>query len=255
MKVNNNIFTCLAAYNGEKYISKQITSIINQNILPDKLIIHDDASHDTTSRIIHQFAEKNSAINLITANFNIGHVRSFEKLLYTIFHNEQSLTNSIIFLSDQDDYWYQEKIQTILEIFNSDTEVKLVHHEMEYVNETLDSINKSPRCLQFGLQNKSLFFFKQFYKPTLFGAGMAIRSDLISKLLPFPNCVYAHDHWISIVASLHGNIYLTPIKLIKYRQHSNNLTPKNKNNIFKIIKFRLLFLQMLSIALYRKYIK
>ena len=38
----------LCTYNGEKYIEKQLKSILEQTVLPDEVIIQDDCSSDKT---------------------------------------------------------------------------------------------------------------------------------------------------------------------------------------------------------------
>ena len=47
-----NISVCMASYNGEKFIKRQIVSILNQLSKTDELIIIDDASFDNTISII-----------------------------------------------------------------------------------------------------------------------------------------------------------------------------------------------------------
>ena len=42
----------MATYNGEKYIEKQLQTILNQTLLPDEVIIRDDCSNDKTVSII-----------------------------------------------------------------------------------------------------------------------------------------------------------------------------------------------------------
>lgn len=50
MKVN----ILLSTYNGEKYLSKQIDSIINQTFSNWNLLIRDDGSKDKTPQIIKE---------------------------------------------------------------------------------------------------------------------------------------------------------------------------------------------------------
>lgn len=52
------ISVCIATYNGSKYISKQIASILNQLSESDEIIISDDGSKDDTMKIISDFHDK-----------------------------------------------------------------------------------------------------------------------------------------------------------------------------------------------------
>ena len=48
----------MAAYNGEKYISEQIESILSQTFTDWRLLIRDDGSGDNTPAIIEEYAAK-----------------------------------------------------------------------------------------------------------------------------------------------------------------------------------------------------
>ena len=48
----------LTSYNGEKYISRQIISILDQLSPYDELIISDDGSTDKTLEIVKSFTDK-----------------------------------------------------------------------------------------------------------------------------------------------------------------------------------------------------
>ena len=48
------VSVCLATFNGEKYISDQITSILSQLAPDDEIIISDDGSTDNTLNIIRR---------------------------------------------------------------------------------------------------------------------------------------------------------------------------------------------------------
>ena len=74
-----NISVCLATYNGEKYIETQINSILPQLSGNDELIIIDDGSKDKTVDIIKSLNSR--YIKIFINEKNLGHVKTFEKLL------------------------------------------------------------------------------------------------------------------------------------------------------------------------------
>ena len=51
------ISVCIASYNGEKYIGKQIESIVEQLGGDDELIVSDDGSTDATREAVASFAD------------------------------------------------------------------------------------------------------------------------------------------------------------------------------------------------------
>ena len=49
-----NISVAMATYNGEKYIRRQLMSILNQSMVVDEIIVVDDNSDDRTIEIIEE---------------------------------------------------------------------------------------------------------------------------------------------------------------------------------------------------------
>ena len=61
----------VCTFNGEKYISEQLNSIINQTLAVNEIIICDDQSSDSTIEIINSFIEKYpTLIKLYQNNYN-----------------------------------------------------------------------------------------------------------------------------------------------------------------------------------------
>ena len=73
----------LATYNtNEKYLRKQIESILRQTHKNIKLYISDDHSSDTNIiEILKEYAQKDSRIKLFIQPHNLGYNKNFEFLL------------------------------------------------------------------------------------------------------------------------------------------------------------------------------
>lgn len=79
----------LPVYNGEKYVRKSIESCLTQTHKNFELIIVDDCSTDTTPRILHEYAQRDSRIKIISnpsnlrlpSALNIGFLNSKGELL------------------------------------------------------------------------------------------------------------------------------------------------------------------------------
>ena len=110
------ISVCMATYNGEKFIFKQIESILSQLNDDDELIISDNSSDDGTIEIIDSFNDK--IIKLLTLDRDKKLLQSFKGIEKTITQNFENALNQatgdIIFLSDQDDVWYNNKTQVMV---------------------------------------------------------------------------------------------------------------------------------------------
>jgi len=70
------ISVIMAAFNGEKYISEAIDSILCQTYSKLEFIIIDDCSNDQTPRIISIYASKDKRIRIIANNNNVGSYKS-----------------------------------------------------------------------------------------------------------------------------------------------------------------------------------
>ena len=94
----------MSTYNGEKYLSQQIDSILNQKEIDVHLFIRDDGSYDNTWKLLEEYKQKYEKINIISAK-NVGVGNSFMNLLYSV----PNIYDYYAF-SDQDDIWEPNKI-------------------------------------------------------------------------------------------------------------------------------------------------
>lgn len=67
---------CLPTYNGAKYLSEAIESVLNQTIDDLELVIGDDASTDGTQEILESFAKRDPRVKVSYNDKNLGYVRN-----------------------------------------------------------------------------------------------------------------------------------------------------------------------------------
>tara|TARA_R110000764_G_scaffold44666_1_gene100556 strand:- start:3411 stop:4286 length:876 start_codon:yes stop_codon:yes gene_type:complete len=98
----------LAAFNGEKYITEQIHSLINQRNVDITIYISVDKSSDLTLSIVEQFVnEYPTLIKLLPYGDSYGSAgANFYRLIKDV---DLTLHNYVSF-SDQDDYWLPWKL-------------------------------------------------------------------------------------------------------------------------------------------------
>ena len=108
------ISVAMASYNGEQYIRKQIESIIHQTMPVDEIIITDDCSTDHTYDILLDIQAKaqDISLNIIRNKENLGYKDNFKKAI-------SLCTGDYIFLCDQDDYWNNNKVETLINIIKT----------------------------------------------------------------------------------------------------------------------------------------
>ena len=66
----------LSTYNGEKYLSEQLDSLVNQTYKNIEILIRDDGSKDNTVSIIEKYMKKYKNIRFIKGE-NKGFIKSF----------------------------------------------------------------------------------------------------------------------------------------------------------------------------------
>ena len=226
----------MATCNGGKYLVEQLDSILHQSRLPDELIIHDDASDDTTVSVIRDFASRAPfPVRLKVNHERLGSTRNFEEII-------RECTGEIIFLCDQDDIWHPNKIALIEEYFMCNSRAGAVFSDAkvlyQYKNSSeyklWDKIRFSPRERTQILANEACSVLLRH--PVVTGATMAFRSSLRDFVLPIPD-VWVHDAWISLLIGSISRLSMIPETLISYRQHAVNQIGirrrnKNKNRSF-----------------------
>lgn len=232
----------MATYNGERFVSEQISSILDQIGKDDELVIVDDCSTDRTVSLIK--STDDSRIRLFQIEKNIGHVGAFEMAVSNANHD-------IIFLSDQDDIWRPDKYQIMLKEFKSDQNLILAVHSLSAID-----VNGSLICNNWhDLISESKYgpqlLLAELFKPRVFGSASAFRRRLLRLMLPFPNYLYAHDHWLVICAAINGHVKFLAENLVSRRIHESNVTPKSGATLTKKIYYRILFVRFIFIGTLR----
>lgn len=232
------VSVAIATYNGEKYLSEQLFSIINQTYPVDEIIISDDGSSDKTLDIIKSFQSKENNIILIEGP---------KQGVKMNFNNALNHTKGdFIFLCDQDDIWEKDKVEVVVGKFNQNNVLAIVHDAF-----VVDCTGQIIYSSFFSIRNSKSGFFKNIIKNSYIGCCMAIRRELIEKALPIPDNVEMHDWWIGMIAELNKSTMFLNDKLIKYRRHNNNVSQLKHYNLKKMIKNRIILLYYLVLNVFR----
>ena len=238
--MREKVSVVMATYNGEKYIREQIESILENLGEQDELIISDDCSKDSTRSIINEYILKDKRIKLLDGPKD-GIKQNFANGI-------KNTTGKYIFLSDQDDIWKEDKVQSVVDIFEKE-KVKLVIHDAQIVDENLKVADES----FFKYRNSGSGIFKNIWKNTYIGCCIAFDSSIRDKILPIPNDIEMHDQWIGIIAEMEGKVSFVNKVLILYRRHGDNNSQMKHYGILKMIKNRLFLIRnILNAKLRRK---
>ena len=139
--MKNLVSIITPSYNSTKFISQTIESVLNQTYKNWEMIIVDDASPDNSNKIIEEYVEKDSRIQLIKLKENSGPAVARNRAI------KEAKGRYIAFL-DSDDLWMANKLEKQIS-FMLKKDCALVYHDYETMNEDglkLDKIiNRVPK--------------------------------------------------------------------------------------------------------------
>ncbi|MGJ1335524.1 glycosyltransferase family 2 protein [Sphingobacterium siyangense] len=224
---DQKVSVCIATFNGEKYIKDQILSILNQVNCTAEIIVSDDKSTDKTVEIVKSFNDPR--IKIVENMLGKGPVKNFEN---AISHAK----GSIIFLSDQDDIWRDDKVTKILSFFESYPEYSCLFSNAKLIDkhgkETIGRFFSSPPTINL---------YKLILKNRFLGCTMAFKKSV--SILPFKNYIPMHDWYIGLKHVRLGKVGFINEDLIYYRRHGENVTTGKRSSILQILKWRISILR------------
>src|SRR5208282_2982381 len=101
---------CMATYNGERYLTEQVASIVPQLDRDDEFVISDDSSTDGTLALLGTL--KDGRIRILPGG-------TFHNPIYNIEYAISRSEGDVIVLSDQDDIWLPHKLSVVRRWFSS----------------------------------------------------------------------------------------------------------------------------------------
>jgi len=227
----------LGYYNGDKYIIPQLRSILDQSYRNLDIFLADDHSSTNIDKFLLELEKDDSQrIHLKIRKNNVGFAKNFIDCLANIGTDYHYFA-----FSDQDDIWYNNKIERALSIVSQFPE----EQPILYCART--EINDSELKNTLGLS--PLFSKKPTFQNALVqnigGGNTMLFNRAAYKLIVRPTSenVVAHDWWCyQIVSGAGGVVYYDPLPCLKYRQHPENVIGSNNNWVARASRARDLFL-------------
>lgn len=221
MKKKVSVVMC--TYNGERFLREQLDSIVNQTYPIYELLIRDDLSTDATWDILEEFEAEYSFVKVLRNKKNLGIAENFKQVFYLA-------TGDYIFVSDQDDIWFNNKIEYMLNAIGDNWLVTSASYPIsEIYSESI-----------FGILNSAVpnnFFLPLRYvalQATLSGHDMLFRKDLLSYIPEsFWKCFW-YDFSLTIVAIGLNKITYLDEYLTIWRRHITAATYSEKKDIWRV---------------------
>jgi glycosyltransferase involved in cell wall biosynthesis len=219
-----SVCVLMSTYNGERYLERQIETILNQEECRIILLVRDDGSSDKTLDILKKYQEQ-GRLSYYSGK-NVGPTNSFLDLL------DNAPEADYYAFSDQDDIWLPDKMSRAIKKLK-ETKLKgqkgLYFSNLTPVDEKEDIIKEFllPEVLPID------YYTLMIRCGWMFGCTEVFTKELkeFVKKQYRPQKIVMHDLWMGLLASTYGTIVYDSTSKILYRQHQNNVVGAQLNGI------------------------
>lgn len=217
------ISVAMATYNGSKFVKEQLQSILDQTLPVDEVIICDDCSTDDTAEICRNFIEENGldGWKFIENEENLGFCMNFLKAV-------DLCQGDLIFLSDQDDVWYNQKAEKMKGIMDRHPDFFVLSSSFDVIDENGEPLkNAKLRYYKPDFDNK----YKEVTLNSLLGCtwvrgfSTCFRKSVKEFIKPIESKSFmGHDGLIHCIGAVMGKNIIINTPLVHYRFHHGNLS-------------------------------
>ena len=166
---------------------------------------------------------------LVINEYILGTTRNYEKCI-------QLCTGDLIVLSDQDDYWYFDRLMATESVMIDRPDAGALFADADIVDDDLNPLGyRLWKVVHFSHRLRRQFVQDNAFEALIAhnvvtGATMAFRANFRPLVCPIPS-LWMHDGWIGILVAAMANVIYIDRPLIKYRQHSVQQLGARKRSI------------------------
>lgn len=196
----------MPVFNGEKYLSQSIESVLNQTFADWELIIVNDCSTDNSLEIMNEYAKKNERIRVISNEVNSKIPTSLNNGFAVAKGNYYSWTSD-------DNIYKSDAIEMMVAFLDENQNVGMVYSDMIFIDEDDNEI---------GVQKTNP---KDIFSYNCIGACFMYRADLAKKIGGYNKdwfLVEDYEYWLRIRSQ--SEIGHIDELLYQYRRHASSLT-------------------------------
>ncbi|WP_235506826.1 glycosyltransferase [Terrabacter sp. Root181] len=192
-------------------LERQIISIAGQSVWDWTCTIAVDDTLPESVALVEQFVAGDARFVIVKREENLGAYLNYEHLIGGV-DKEQTW----VAIADQDDYWYPNKLETLLRSLENTGAPAIVGRAM--VKDSYGRVYGVTRRRPGDLI--SLLLLNQ-----VSGGLMIMRGEVARTAVPFPPEIprALPDHWLAVWASTWGHINFSDEVIQDYLQHPGNL--------------------------------
>jgi glycosyltransferase involved in cell wall biosynthesis len=219
---------CMATYNGQRFLDRQMTSILAQLGPDDEVVVVDDGSSDGTVDMLRNFGDPR--ITLLQNPQNMGVNATFERAM-------AEARGDVIFLSDQDDVWLPGRLEFMAKACQ--------RPGIDFVVTNYSVIDAEENVIGTGLaarlhSDDDHHTFRNVVgilsgKMNYYGCAMAMTARFRDVALPFPPNIECHDLWLAMIANISKTIAHLEEDSLAHRVHGKNASIVQRPLLRKVL--------------------
>ena len=223
--MNLKVSSVICCYNNSEFVGDAIKSIQKQSYPVEEIIVVDDCSTDNSRDIIDGFAKDDNRIKVIYREVNSGGVPEPRN------NGIAAARNPIVSLLDADDFYYKEKIERAVKVFEEHPEVSVVYSDYDVWD-----IRTNSRRREF----KHPYDTRVLWQASIVSTNSVVRKEIFERAGYFNNDIkFAEDYEMWLRAARMTMFYHVAEPLFCYRLHGKNITlTKQKEMAEYIVKFK-----------------
>jgi glycosyltransferase involved in cell wall biosynthesis len=209
-------FVVMAVYRPDPtLLARQVSSLRAQTVRDWRCLVGVDGVDPEAVTLLKELVDDDERFGVIEYADNVGVYRHFERLLQAV-----PADAAWVSLADQDDYWYPEKLSTLLPGLERGASAVAGTARLTTGDGTVLGVarRRTGDAAELLLRNQ------------VTGALVVLRPDVLAAALPFPQGTPSaiHDHWLAVCAASLGRVVLLPDVVQDYVQHDRNVLGEAK---------------------------
>lgn len=221
-----SVAAVLTTYNSGPFITAMLESILQQTVLPDELVISDDASTDGTADRVRAFVDANAQrlrgvqVQVLEGTERLGVAGNYGRAL-------RAASAELVAIGDHDDLWEPRHIEVMRDCFIEEPDLQVVASnaivvdgagaELGLTIHDYIGITPTERAQLCGSEP----YRALVRRPLMTGPTMMVRRRTAVASLPIDEGFF-QDEWLAFACAAVGRARLLPDVLTRYRQHASN---------------------------------
>ncbi|TLM85734.1 glycosyltransferase [Pseudarthrobacter sp. NamE2] len=210
--------------------ARQLQSIQAQTHTQFVCLISVDGNPEPVRAMVRRACGQDDRFRVLGYENRLGFHHNFERAL-----KEVPAEARWVALSDQDDYWYSEKLSTLLPQLD---ETALVTGQARVVSPEISATDRDPTKGNL-TDRRSVGAADLIANNQVTGSLCVFRREVLNLALPFPSMptpAQYHDHWIGICALAVGGVKVQNLVLQDYIQHGGNVVGESRQRLLSSIR-------------------